>query len=165
MKKQKAIYPGSFDPITNGHLDLIERALNLFEEVIVVVASNSSKTAFFTVEERVNFLKNVLKKYPRAKVEHWEGLSVDFAKKKGASALIRGIRATSDFDYEFQMALTNRELASQIDTVFLMPSESHFFLSSRLVKEIAQLGGNISAYVPKLVAKEIQKKLKQRETK
>ena len=158
MKKRKAIYPGSFDPVTFGHLDLIERALNLFDELIVAVASNPSKKTLFSAEERVNFLKAALKHRPQVKVESWEGLTVQLAVKEKAFTLIRGIRATSDFDYEFQMALTNRKLASKIDTMFLMPSESHFYLSSRLIKEVAQLGGDVTRYVPALVADRIKKK-------
>ena len=158
MKKRKAIYPGSFDPVTFGHLDLIERALNLFDELIVVVASNPSKKTLFTAEERVNFLKMALKHRPQVKVKSWEGLTVHLAEKEKAFTLIRGIRATSDFDYEFQMALTNRKLASKIDTMFLMPSESHFYLSSRLIKEIARLGGDVTRYVPVPVAARIKKK-------
>ncbi|MFA7254831.1 MAG: pantetheine-phosphate adenylyltransferase [Candidatus Omnitrophota bacterium] len=158
MKKRKAIYPGSFDPVTFGHLDLIERALNLFDELIVVVASNPSKKTLFSAEERVKFLKTALKHQPQVKVESWEGLTVRFAVKENAFTLIRGIRATSDFDYEFQMALTNRKLAPKIDTMFLMPSESHFYLSSRLIKEIAQLGGDVTRYVPAPVAALIKKK-------
>ena len=157
MKKRKAIYPGSFDPVTFGHLDLIERALNLFDELIVVVASNPSKKTLFTAEERVSFLKTALKGRPQVKVESWEGLTVHLAEKEKAFTLIRGIRATSDFDYEFQMALTNRKLAPKIDTMFLMPSESHFYLSSRLIKEIALLGGDVSRYVPAPVAARIKK--------
>jgi pantetheine-phosphate adenylyltransferase len=159
MKKQKAIYPGSFDPVTFGHLDLIERALNLFDELIVVVASNPSKKTFFSVEERVDFLKAALKHRPQVTVKSWEGLTVHLAAKEKAFTLIRGIRATSDFDYEFQMALTNRKLAPTIDTMFLMPSESHFYLSSRLIKEVAQLGGDVTRYVPAPVAARIKKKL------
>jgi pantetheine-phosphate adenylyltransferase len=158
MKKRKAIYPGSFDPVTFGHLDLIERALNLFDELIVAVASNPSKKTLFTAEERVHFLKAALKNRPQVKVESWEGLTVHLAGKEKAFTLIRGIRATSDFDYEFQMALTNRKLAPKVDTMFLMPSESHFYLSSRLIKEIALLGGDVTRYVPALVASQIRKK-------
>ncbi len=158
MKKRKAIYPGSFDPVTFGHLDLIERALNLFDELIVVVASNPSKKTLFTAQERVSFLKAALKHRPQVKVECWEGLTVRLALREKAFTLIRGIRATSDFDYEFQMALTNRKLAPKIDTMFLMPSESHFYLSSRLIKEIAQLGGDVTRYVPAPVAARIKKK-------
>ena len=158
MKKQKAIYPGSFDPVTFGHLDLIERALNLFDELIVVVASNPSKKTLFTAEERIGFLRTALKHRPQVQVKGWEGLTVHLAEKEKAFTLIRGIRATSDFDYEFQMALTNRKLAPKIDTMFLMPSESHFYLSSRLIKEIALLGGDVTRYVPAPVAARIRKK-------
>ena len=157
MKKRKAIYPGSFDPVTFGHLDLIERALHLFDELIVIVASNPAKKTLFTAEERVAFLKAALKHRPQVQVKSWVGLTVDLAVKEKSFALIRGIRATSDFDYEFQMALTNRKLAPKIDTVFLMPSESHFYLSSRLIKEIAQLGGDVKRYVPAPVAARIKK--------
>jgi pantetheine-phosphate adenylyltransferase len=158
MKKRKAIYPGSFDPVTFGHLDLIERALHLFDELIVIVASNPAKKTLFSTEERVGFLKNALKHRPQVQVKAWEGLTVDLARREKSFALIRGIRATSDFDYEFQMALTNRKLAPRIDTVFLMPSESHFYLSSRLIKEIAQLGGDVTRYVPAPVAALIKKR-------
>ena len=157
MKKRKAIYPGSFDPVTYGHLDLIERALNLFDELIVVVASNPSKKTLFTADERVEFLKTVLKRRPQVKVIRWDGLTAQLAEKEKAFTLSRGIRATSDFDYEFQMALTNRKLAPRIDTMFLMPSESHFYLSSRLIKEIALLGGDVKRYVPPPVAARIKK--------
>ena len=152
MKKRKAIYPGSFDPVTFGHLDVIERALEQFDELWVLVSSNPAKQTLFTAQERVHFLKQALIHQPRVKVGSWEGLTVEFARKQKASAIIRGLRATSDFDYEFQMALTNRQLAPKIDTVFLMPSESHFYLSSRLIKEIAKLGGDAACYVPKGVA-------------
>ncbi len=158
MKKRKAIYPGSFDPVTFGHLDVIERALRLFDELWVLVASNPTKKTLFSVEERVGFLKYALKGMPRAKVQSWEGLTVDFARTHGIHTLVRGLRATSDFDYEFQMALTNRKLAPKIDTVFLMPSEAHFYLSSRLIKEIATLKGNVSGYVPKPVAVKLKER-------
>lgn len=160
MKKRKAIYPGSFDPLTNGHLDLIKRALTLFDEVWVLVASNTAKKTLFTAKERVSFIKESFRGVPNVKVEITEGLTVDFASKHGAYAIIRGLRATSDFDYEFQMALTNRKLAKDIDTVFLMPSESNFYLSSKLIKEIALLKGNVSGYVPKIVARKLKEKFK-----
>ncbi|HNX69403.1 MAG TPA: pantetheine-phosphate adenylyltransferase [Candidatus Omnitrophota bacterium] len=158
MKKRKAIYPGSFDPVTFGHLDVIERALEQFDELVILVAANPSKKTLFSVAERVDFLKRALKRQPRARVAAWQGLTVDFAAKEKACALIRGLRATSDFDYEFQMALTNRQLAPTVDTVFLMPSESHFYLSSRLIKEIAQVRGNVTAYVPGPVAVKLRQK-------
>jgi len=158
MSKRRAIYPGSFDPVTNGHLDLIQRALKLFDEVIVLVAANAEKNSLLTPEERVAFLKRALKGCKGVKVQTFEGLTVRFAEKCGAQALVRGIRATSDFDYEFQMALTNRRLARKVDTVFLMPSESHFYLSSRLIKEIAALHGDVSGYVPKFVEQELRRR-------
>lgn len=159
MEKRRAIYPGSFDPVTNGHLDLIKRALQIFDEVIVVVALNAEKNPLFTVDERISFLKRALKGVKGVKIESMEGLTVRYAVAQKARAIIRGLRATSDFDYEFQMALTNRKLSKQVDTVFLMPSENHFFLSSRLIKEIATLKGDISQYVPDFVAHELRRRL------
>ena len=161
MEKRKAIYPGSFDPVTNGHLDLIKRALSIFDEVTVVIAVNSEKNTLFSIEERVDFMKRAVKGLRGVKVDSYEGLTVDYAAAKKTGAIIRGLRATSDFDYEFQMALTNRRLSKKVDTIFLMPSESHFYLSSRLIKEIAQLGGDISHYVPNFVASKIRQKLLQ----
>ena len=158
MSKRRAIYPGSFDPVTNGHLDLIQRALKLFDEVIILVAANAEKNSLFTPEERVMFLRRALRGVKGVRIESHEGLTVRFAEENGVNVLIRGIRATSDFDYEFQMALTNRRLARKVDTVFLMPSESHFYLSSRLIKEIAALHGDVSEYVPKFLVKEIKKR-------
>lgn len=159
MEKRRAIYPGSFDPVTYGHLDIIRRARLIFEEVIVVVAVNPQKDSFFTLDERVAFMKKALGKIKGVQVESHEGLTVDYAKSKKARAVIRGLRATSDFDYEFQMAVTNRKLSTEVDTVFLMPSESHFYISSRLIKEIARLKGDISAYVPSFVAKSIRARI------
>ncbi len=158
MEKRRAIYPGSFDPVTNGHLDLIKRALLIFDEIIVVVAVNSGKQTLFSVDERVAFMKRAVKGLRGVQVESLEGLTVKYAVAKKARTLIRGLRATSDFDYEFQMALTNRKLSKQVDTVFLMPSENHFYLSSRLIKEIASLKGDISQYVPDFVAHELRKR-------
>ncbi len=159
MEKRRAIYPGSFDPVTDGHLDLIKRALLIFDEVIVVVAVNSGKESLFTLDERVNFMKRAVQKLRGVKVDSLEGLTVKYAMAKKARTIIRGLRATSDFDYEFQMALTNRKLSKQVETVFLMPSENHFFLSSRLIKEIASLKGDINRYVPSFVAHELRKRL------
>lgn len=161
MEKRRAIYPGSFDPVTYGHLDIIRRARLIFEEVIVVVAVNPQKDSFFTLEERVSFMKRALGKMKGVKVESHESLTVAYAKAKQARTIIRGLRATSDFDYEFQMAVTNRKLSQEVDTIFLMPSESHFYISSRLIKEIARLKGDISAYVPSFVAKSIRERLLQ----
>lgn len=159
MEKRRAIYPGSFDPVTHGHLDLIKRALQIFDEIIVLISVNATKDTLFTAEERVLFMKRALKGVRGVKVDSHNGLTVEYARDHKAPTLIRGLRATSDFDYEFQMALTNRKLSKQVDTVFLMPSENHFFLSSRLIKEIALLKGDISNYVPDFVAHELRKRL------
>lgn len=148
-----AIYPGSFDPVTYGHIDLIRRALSLFEEVFVVVSENPEKKPLLSVEERIRLLKEAVGKLKGVHVESYDGLTVQYAKEKGARSIIRGLRATSDFDYEFQMALTNRELSREVDTVFLMPSEAHFYVSSKLIKEIAERGGDVTDFVPKSVAK------------
>ncbi|MBI3329831.1 MAG: pantetheine-phosphate adenylyltransferase, partial [Nitrospinae bacterium] len=142
-----AVYPGTFDPLTNGHIDLIRRARSLFEEVFVVVSQNPEKQPVFNTKERVALVKRAVGQIKGVHVESFSGLTVAYARKKGATSIIRGLRATSDFDYEFQMALTNRRLSKKVDTVFLMPSESHFYLSSRLIKEIAALKGDISRYV------------------
>lgn len=158
MKKRRAIYPGSFDPVTNGHIDLIRRARSLFEEVYVVVAQNPEKQPLFNNEERVALVKRAVGRMSGVQVECFDGLTVNYARKKGATSIIRGLRATSDFDYEFQMALTNREIARDVDTVFLMPSEAHFYLSSKLIKEIAERGGEVSGFVPRFVAEAIRKK-------
>ena len=158
MEKRRAIYPGSFDPVTYGHLDLIKRALSIFDEVIVVVAINAEKQTLFTVEERVDFTVRAVSTFKSVSVESMEGLTVEYAVEKKVRTIIRGLRATSDFDYEFQMALTNRRLSKEVDTIFLMPSEGHFYLSSRLIKEIALLKGDISDYVPPYVAKKIREK-------
>lgn len=150
--KRRAIYPGSFDPVTYGHIDLIRRALLLFDEVFVGVAENPEKEPFFSLPERTSLMKQAVGKLKGVHVESFDGLTVDYAKKRGARSIIRGLRATSDFDYEFQLALTNRELSKEIDTIFLMPSETHFYLSSRLIKEIAQKGGKVAGFVPGFVA-------------
>lgn len=146
-----AIYPGSFDPITNGHLDLIERAARLFDRLIVAILRNEGKEPLFTAEERVMMLRQVLKDYPNVEVDSFEGLLVDYAARKGASVIVRGIRAISDYEYELQMALMNRRLAPDIETVFLMAGEAYSFISSRLVKEVASLGGDVSGLVPPVV--------------
>lgn len=159
MVKQKAIYPGSFDPVTLGHLDIIQRALSLFDELTVLIAANPGKSSLFSVEERIAMMKRAVKGLKRVRVESFSGLTVDFAKSLKANILIRGLRAISDFDYEFQMALTNRKLAGKVDTVFLMPSESYFYVSSRLIKEIAAHGGDISSYVPPFVKSKVVEKL------
>ena len=156
MEKRRAIYPGSFDPLTYGHLDLIKRAQALFDELYVVVAVNSEKKTLFTLDERMEMVRNAVESFDNVIVDADEGLIINYAKEKNAQCLLRGLRATSDFDYEFQMALTNRNLSQEVETMFLMPSQSHFYLSSRLIKEIASLGGEISQYVPEFVAEKIK---------
>lgn len=148
-----AIYPGTFDPITNAHLDLIQRGLELFDEVIVAIAPNPVKGPTFTTDERVYLVEETLRanKLDKARVESFEGLLVDYVEKKNCKIIIRGLRAVSDFEYEFQMALMNRKLAPDIETIFLMPSESYTFLSSHMVKEVCKLGGDVSELVPAIV--------------
>ncbi len=162
MKKLKrvGIYPGTFDPVTYGHIDLIRRALGIFDEVLVAVASEGSeKSQLFSVEERLSFLKKAVRSLgPRVRILPFDGLVVKFARKHGASTMIRGVRMISDFEYEFQMALTNRKLASDIETIFLMPHESYSYLSSRLIKEISRLGGDIGAFVPSFVEAALKKR-------
>jgi len=156
---KKAIYPGSFDPVTFGHIDIIKRAQNIFDEVIVAVASHSQKDLLFTLEERLEMVRRATKDLSRVKVEDFSGLVVDYAKKKGVNVIVRGMRMVSDFEYEFQMALTNRRLSKDIETIFLMPSESYSFLSSRLLKEAASLGADLSEFVPSYVEKALKDKL------
>ncbi len=154
-----AIYPGSFDPLTNGHIDLIERATRIFDKVIVAVANNTRKTTLFSIEERITMLKAATQHIKGIEVEAFEGLVIDFAKKKKINVLIRGTRMISDFEYEFQMALTNRRLSKDIETVFLMPSEQYSFISSTLLKEAVSLGADISSFVPQLVEKRLKERL------
>ena len=159
-KHTRGVYPGTFDPVTYGHIDLIERALTIFDEVVVAVAHQSSdKTPLFTVKERVTLLQKATRSLgARVKVEDFDGLVVDYARKKKANAMIRGVRMISDFEYEFQMALTNRKLANEVQTIFLMPHESYVYISSRLVRQLAELGGDISPFVPKFVLEAIREK-------
>jgi pantetheine-phosphate adenylyltransferase len=157
---RRAIYPGSFDPITNGHLDVIARARKLFDEVIVAVAHNIEKEPLFTLDERLQLLRDALGDESGIRIGQFEGLLVDFALAQQANAVIRGLRAVSDFEFEFQMALMNRKLQGNVETIFLMPKEEYTYLSSRLVKEIARLGGDVSAFVPATVAKALRAKLK-----
>ena len=155
-----AIYPGSFDPVTYGHLDLIKRAVAIFGSVSVSVAENSSKKYFFSLEERVAMLQEATRGMRGVKIESFCGLVTEYARKKKTNILIRGLRMTSDFEYEFQMALTNRRLAESIETVFLMPSERFSFLSSSLLKEVAKFDADVSSFVPKCVEKRLREKLK-----
>lgn len=154
-----AIYPGTFDPVTYGHLDILQRSLEIFDHVIVAVAHNIRKSPLFTVEERIDMLKEVTKDLPDVEVDHFNGLAISYAKSKGSEVLVRGLRAVSDFEYELQMALTNRKLADDIKTVFMMPSAEYSFLSSSLVKEISRLGRNVSCFVPDYVEQRLQTKL------
>ncbi|MCG8431590.1 MAG: pantetheine-phosphate adenylyltransferase [Candidatus Omnitrophica bacterium] len=156
---QTAIYPGTFDPVTFGHIDLIKRANDIFSELIVAVAHNRQKSPLFSVEERVKMLEGVTADMSRVTVTSFEGLVVDFARLRKAHVLVRGLRMLSDFEYEFQMALTNRKLAPGIETIFLMPHESLSYLSSKLLKEAAALGGDLSAFVPDTVAAALRKKI------
>ena len=157
---KRAIYPGSFDPVTNGHLDVVERARKLFDEVIVAVAHNDEKQPLFSLDERLDFLKQTLGKLDNVRIAHFNGLLVDFARAQQASAVIRGLRAISDFEFEFQMALMNRKLEAAVETIFLMPKEEYTYLSSRIVKEIARLGGDVSKFVAASVATALAAKLR-----
>ncbi len=162
MQQRVAIYPGTFDPITNGHIDIICRASKLFDRLIVAVAYNPGKGPLFTVEERVEMITESLKDYSLTNVEvdSFSVLLTHYAKSKKATTVIRGLRAVSDFEYEFQMALMNRKLCKDVETVFMMPSESYTYLSSRIVKEIALYGGNVRCLVPPLVADRLEDKAK-----
>ncbi len=155
-KQRIAIYPGTFDPITYGHLDIIHRASPLFDEVIVTLAMNSGKQPLFTDDERYEMIKQATDRIKNCRVAQIKGLIVDFAKKVNAAAIIRGLRAISDFEYEFQIALMNRKLYSPIDTVFLMPDEKYTYLSSSIVREIARHGGDYDCFVPRIVRDELE---------
>ncbi len=154
-----AIYPGSFDPITNGHLDLIERGAAFFDKLIVSILRNDEKETLFSVAERVEMLTEVVGQIANVEVASFDGLLVDYAAERGATVILRGIRAVSDYEYELQMALMNRRLRPEIETVFLMASEAHSFISSRLVKEVIRLGGNIAGLVPPSVEAKLRKRL------
>lgn len=153
-----AVYPGSFDPITNGHLDLIERALNIFDKLIVAIAENPEKKPLFTIEERIEMVKESTRDYDKVIVDRIYGLTVDYVEKQGASVIVRGLRAISDFEFELQMALMNRKLNSKIETVFLMPSIQYSYIKSSLVKQVARLGGCLDGLVPKPAIRELKKK-------
>ncbi len=155
-----AIYPGTFDPITNGHIDLVKRTLKIFQEVIIAVAPSLKKKPFFSTEERVALIRQSVKNLGGARAETFDTLLVDYAKKKKSVAIIRGLRAVSDFEYELQMALMNRRLNADIETVFMMPSGEYIFLTSTMVKEIASFGGNIGGLVPKPVEKALRDRFK-----
>jgi len=158
MKSVLAIYPGSFDPVTNGHLDLIERATKMFDRLVVAVLRNSEKDPLFTTAERVEMLREVTKPWDNVEVDLFEGLLVQYAVQRKAQVILRGIRAISDYEYELQMALMNRRLEPQIETVFMMPGESYSYLSSSLVREISRLGGQIKGLVPPVVEQRLKAK-------
>ena len=151
-----AVYPGSFDPVTQGHLDIIRRAGRLFDRVIVAVSDNSNKKHTFSLKERIQMLKGCLRNQPRVDVQRFSGLLVDFVRKKKAAIVIRGLRAISDFEYEFQMALMNRKLSPNVETVFLMPDEKYTYLSSSIAKEVAGLGGDLKKLIPSNVSKRLK---------
>jgi len=158
-RERVAIYPGSFDPPTYGHVDLIERALHIFDRLIVAVARNTEKKCLFTADERVHLLKEATSHVERVEVDSFDSLTVEYAKSRGAIAIVRGLRAVSDFEYEFQMALMNRKLAPAIETIYLMPNDAHIFLSSSLIKEIAMFGGrDLSDFVPPAVERKLIEK-------
>ena len=153
------VYPGTFDPITYGHLDIIERACCIFDKVLVAVAENPWKNPLFTLRERVEMVKETTSSLSRVAVESFSGLLVEFAREKKCKVILRGVREISDFEYEFQMALSNRKIAPEIETIFMMPKENYFFFSSRIIKEIASLGGKLEEFVPPLVAEKLREKL------
>lgn len=154
-----AIYPGSFDPITNGHLDVIHRALALVDKVVIGVIYNPSKNALFSLDERVDIIQSIFKNEPRVEVDTFSGLLLDFARLKNVYTILRGLRAVSDFDYEFQMAITNRHLCPELDTVFLMTDVAYSYLSSSVVKQVAQFGGDVSSFVPREIEIKLKEKL------
>ncbi|HEX6905717.1 MAG TPA: pantetheine-phosphate adenylyltransferase [Terriglobales bacterium] len=159
MKPVIAIYPGSFDPLTNGHLDLIERGAKIFDELIVAILRNPEKEPLFSLEERMEMIRAMTRERDNVRVDSFDGLMVDYALRVGATAVLRGIRAISDYEYELQMALMNRKLEPRLETVFMMPAETYSYLSSRLVRQVATLGGSVRGLVPELVEKKLREKL------
>ena len=156
-----AVYPGTFDPVTNGHIDIIERASKLFDRLYVVVADNPQKTSTFTPEERVGMLKEALKKHNnKIKIEYFDGLLLDYVKKKKSNVIVRGLRAISDFEFEFQRAQFNREFAKDIETIFIMTKDDYAFLSSSIIKEIAMFQGPVKGFVPEIVEKKLKEKFR-----
>lgn len=153
-----AVYPGSFDPITNGHLSLLRRGLQIFDKIIVAIAVNPNKKPLFTLEERMDILRAVLKDYSRVEIDHFQGLLVDYVQQKETNIILRGLRALSDFEYEFQMALMNRKLSRKVQTVFMMTDYQWFYISSTIIKEAASLGGNIEGLVPEIVYQKLREK-------
>ena len=158
MNSVIAVYPGSFDPVTNGHLDLIERGSKIFSQLFVAVLRNQDKDPMFEIEERLEMLRQTTSAWPNVEVDSFHGLLADYARRKEARVILRGIRAVSDYEYELQMALMNRKLAPQVETVFMLPAEAYSFLSSRLVREVARLGGSLRGLVPPLVEERLKNK-------
>ena len=156
--KKVAIYPGSFDPITNGHIDMVERGLRLFDKIIICILCNPGKETLFTIEERLEMIRKSLKKFPNIEIDSFDGLLVDYGAKRNANAILRGMRAVSDFEYEFQLALMNRKLNRKIQTVFLMTGFRWIFTSSSIIKEAARFGGDITGMVPPIVNQKLKKK-------
>jgi len=159
-KKNMAVYPGSYDPLTNGHIDIIERGLKIFDKIVVAVLKNPAKTYLFSLEERCGILQDVFKDEPRIEIAHFEGLLVDFVKERRITTIVRGLRAISDFEIEFQMALMNRKIEPRIETIFFVPSETYSFLSSKLVKEIYLLGGEVPSMLPVIVDRKLKERFR-----
>ena len=160
-----AIYPGSFDPLTNGHVDIIERGAKIFDSIVVAILVNVEKTPLFSESERIAIIRDVFRAHPNVQADTFSGRLVDYAQKKNATVLVRGLRAVSDFEYEFQMALMNRHLAPGLETVFMMPDEKYTYISSRLIKEVFTLGGEITGLVPPIVEEQLRAKQKSRKSK
>ncbi|PIQ88564.1 MAG: pantetheine-phosphate adenylyltransferase [Candidatus Omnitrophica bacterium CG11_big_fil_rev_8_21_14_0_20_42_13] len=157
---QKAIYPGTFDPVTYGHVDVIERALAIFPDLIVAIADSPQKGPLFSAAERLEMLKEATKQFTGLEIKIFDGLAVDFARKNKAKVIVRGLRMVSDFEYEFQMALTNRKIAADLETIFLMPSENYSYISSKLLKEAAGLGADLSSFLPPYIENKLKRRLK-----
>ena len=158
IKDVVAIYPGSFDPLTNGHVDIIQRGSRFFDRIVIAVLLNLEKSPLFTVPERVSIAREVFREWPNVEVDTFDGLLVDYARRKGASVIVRGLRAVSDFEYEMQMALMNRRLCPDVETIFMMPAEPYTYVSSRLVKEVVALGGTVHGLVPEVVEARLRDK-------
>mgnify|MGYP001765794078 CR=1 FL=1 len=161
-RKRLAVYPGSYDPLTNGHIDIIQRGLKIFDRIVVAVLRNPDKTYLFGLEERCGMLREVFRGTERIEIDHFEGLLVDYVKGRGITTIVRGLRAISDFEIEFQMALMNRKIDPRIETIFFVPSESYSFLSSKLVKEVYRLGGEVGSLVPPIVDLKLKEKFARR---
>jgi pantetheine-phosphate adenylyltransferase len=157
-KNRLAVYPGSFDPLTNGHVDIIERGTHLFEKIIVAILVNAEKSPFFTTEERLEIVRETFRSQPKVEVDTFDGLLVDYVERRNANVIVRGLRAVSDFEAEFQMALMNRRLSPNVETVFMMPAEQYTYISSRLIKEVFSLGGQVRGLVPEIVVTRLHEK-------